>query len=645
LFDDDDDVVGDGDGDDDDRYGGRTPISSSYLSETLTYVLPPPQTSTTSPPPPIIATTLPSVDITVVPALTLDVHEISSPSSTRGVTLVSLVISHSNLHDEDVTVTSVALHPGHSRPVERQKGRRRGQQQQQHQRKAIEQVVPPTPTRSNRRAPSANNNNNNNNNTSEWKQSSQQQEQQKLLSLVEDGKAIPGGEQSVINMTRHLRWEYTPGTAPSLPLVLKPWEAHATVIRICANDIDNDYDDEDGCGGDGGWNSDGGNGEDDRDWVSPICVRAIVGDDETGGSGDGGRKAPSSSFVGADVVRDVRGRGKSMVTVSADARWTTARGVSHSVVEEETVDGEVGEMRVDAFRVDLLVMETSGTSGDGCETKDGGGTGGKSYCRVGELVRLSLRVMNLSNGTRDLMLMMAKEEEEEEEETARMMPVKEEMGHQRSHSAPISPSGYIPQPSLATSKDFAYLGGRSKTTGTLSPLTRPSSPMSTIPSITTEVINPLPHQPSLPSPTYITTNHVQQHHPPPTNNDLYYKNRRSINTPVVSEVNGYTFGVLGLDGDDDGTVRYSRDHELLAVDTALLLGEVKGQNSIEAELRFVPLREGTLDVPNLRLYDNCTMRWYICKHALQIVSVNGGGGGGSDGDSDSVGDIGGESKR
>ena len=69
------------------------------------------------------------------------------------------------------------------------------------------------------------------------------------------------------------------------------------------------------------------------------------------------------------------------------------------------------------------------------------------------------------------------------------------------------------------------------------------------------------------------------------------KENHSFNTAVVSEVNGYTFGVWGLSGDDDGTTRHHRDHELLAVDAALLLGEVKGQHSIEAELRFVPLRE------------------------------------------------------
>ena len=85
-------------------------------------------------------------------------------------------------------------------------------------------------------------------------------------------------------------------------------------------------------------------------------------------------------------------------------------------------------------------------------------------------------------------------------------------------------------------------------------------------------------------------------------------------------MNGYTFGVWGLSGDDDGTTRHHRDHELLAVDAALLLGEVKGQHSIEAELRFVPLREGTLDVPNLKLYDKRGMKWYNCVHTLKIVA-------------------------
>ena len=95
----------------------------------------------------------------------------------------------------------------------------------------------------------------------------------------------------------------------------------------------------------------------------------------------------------------------------------------------------------------------------------------------------------------------------------------------------------------------------------------------------------------------------------------------SVNTAIVSEVNGYTFGVWGLSSDDDGTIRHNRDHELLAVDAALLLGEVKAQHSVDAELRFVPLREGTLDVPNLKLYDKTEGKWYNCMHMLKIVAA------------------------
>ena len=106
-----------------------------------------------------------------------------------------------------------------------------------------------------------------------------------------------------------------------------------------------------------------------------------------------------------------------------------------------------------------------------------------------------------------------------------------------------------------------------------------------------------------------------------SNNNTPRQQSGAVNTAVVSEVNGYTFGVWGLSGDDDGTTRHNRDHELLAVDAALLLGEVKGQHSVDAELRFVPLREGTLDVPNLKLYDKTEGKWYNCVHKLQIVAA------------------------
>ena len=55
------------------------------------------------------------------------------------------------------------------------------------------------------------------------------------------------------------------------------------------------------------------------------------------------------------------------------------------------------------------------------------------------------------------------------------------------------------------------------------------------------------------------------------------KENHWFNMAVVSEVNGYTFGVWGLSGGDDGTTRHHRchhrhhrDHELLAVDAAIV---------------------------------------------------------------------------
>ena len=94
------------------------------------------------------------------------------------------------------------------------------------------------------------------------------------------------------------------------------------------------------------------------------------------------------------------------------------------------------------------------------------------------------------------------------------------------------------------------------------------------------------------------------------------------NTAVVSEVNGYTFGVWGLIADADNPVfRLDRDQDLLAIDAALLLGEIKGHHSVEAQLRFNPLREGTLDVPNMQLFDKRNRKWYYCTHKLNIVAL------------------------
>lgn len=95
---------------------------------------------------------------------------------------------------------------------------------------------------------------------------------------------------------------------------------------------------------------------------------------------------------------------------------------------------------------------------------------------------------------------------------------------------------------------------------------------------------------------------------------------RAVNTAVVSEADGYKFGVWGISGEDDGTVRLMRDSELLAMDAALMLGKVSGQHAVEAELRFVPLREGKLKVPNWKLYDRTAGNWYTCYHNLTMIS-------------------------
>jgi hypothetical protein len=95
----------------------------------------------------------------------------------------------------------------------------------------------------------------------------------------------------------------------------------------------------------------------------------------------------------------------------------------------------------------------------------------------------------------------------------------------------------------------------------------------------------------------------------------------AVNAAVVSESNGYTFGVWGISGDDDGTVKLNRDFELLAIDNALMLGILQGQHAFDAELRFVPLRIGRLRVPDWKLYDKVANRWYTCSHNLSIIAV------------------------
>jgi len=415
------------------------------------------------------------VKLSLVPATTIHVREVSGASSNSGVTLVSLLICHSNLHNEDVTITNIALHPGHSRLFHSVSVGFSG-----HGLNGLGGVGGGSISIANSTANTA---------------------------ISTEGPTMPGGESAVMNMIKHVRWGYAKGTSPSMPFTLKPQEAVATVIQINAS--------EDSAS---------------RTFVSPICVRGIVG---LGGGGSSAITTANTSSVSrvnsssgssgdgvADTYRDESGNNTSMIMDSADARWTTSRVI-------------LG--KADAFRINLSLQETQ--------------------CNVGAQVVVSLKVMNLSDESRDLMLLMAKEE----------------------HPTDDDNGGGVEEKYNNNNNAMTYTGGTIK--GGISSVESNEEEKSDV------------------------------------------STALGINNAIVYEVNGYTFGVWGLSGEDDGTVRYNRDHELLAVDAALLLGEVKGQHSIDAELRFVPLREGILKVPNLKLYDKYTGSWYDCVHTLQIITA------------------------
>jgi len=96
-----------------------------------------------------------------------------------------------------------------------------------------------------------------------------------------------------------------------------------------------------------------------------------------------------------------------------------------------------------------------------------------------------------------------------------------------------------------------------------------------------------------------------------TNSSNAKKGASSNRWAIVSEVEGNKFGVGGPD---------DRDQELLVVDAALMLGELKGQSSTKARLRVIPLREGSFSIPNFKLVDSRSGKRYICVHKLQAVA-------------------------
>ena len=98
---------------------------------------------------------------------------------------------------------------------------------------------------------------------------------------------------------------------------------------------------------------------------------------------------------------------------------------------------------------------------------------------------------------------------------------------------------------------------------------------------------------------------------------------KPVKTAIVSEKDGQKFGVWGLDeasGEDPVT---GTEAELLAVDVALLLGELRGSSSKKAQLRFIALKDGTLTIPRLRLMDRRRGKLYDAPHNLRVVVQSG----------------------
>jgi hypothetical protein len=84
---------------------------------------------------------------------------------------------------------------------------------------------------------------------------------------------------------------------------------------------------------------------------------------------------------------------------------------------------------------------------------------------------------------------------------------------------------------------------------------------------------------------------------------------------VVSERDdGYQFRVKSGPTDYD-----DEERNVVAIDSALVIGELKGFSSTQAKLRMVPLQKGTLTIPHFKLVDYRTGKRYQCIHQLQAV--------------------------
>ena len=87
----------------------------------------------------------------------------------------------------------------------------------------------------------------------------------------------------------------------------------------------------------------------------------------------------------------------------------------------------------------------------------------------------------------------------------------------------------------------------------------------------------------------------------------------------IAEKDGYKLGIKGVDHHRSLTTVNSGDdsQDLISVDVAYLLGVLQAQSTAKASLRFIPLREGFVKIPNLQLVDKKTGKRYACLHKLR----------------------------
>jgi hypothetical protein len=87
----------------------------------------------------------------------------------------------------------------------------------------------------------------------------------------------------------------------------------------------------------------------------------------------------------------------------------------------------------------------------------------------------------------------------------------------------------------------------------------------------------------------------------------------------VSEKDGYKFSVRGLSLVESTYAASRTDTDLITVDVAYLVGFVGGQSTADAVLRFIPLRQGSVSIPNIQVVDRKSGKSYTCLHKLRAT--------------------------